>query len=121
MPRKKTGREPGLNKKLCQLWKFTLRYMFADDICNACYFIWGHNVDDAEAILENIVHWPPFEVIEAELLDIHKPLNLRHSIEQQLGIPPTIARRKGYEAPVEHMAVDSVMHGAFGGGNLGNG
>src|SRR6266566_7443156 len=72
----------------CQLWKFTLRYQFAEDICNACYFIWVHNMDDAEDILDNIIHWPPFEVIEAELLDIHKPLRISASIEQQLGLPP---------------------------------
>jgi len=67
--------------------------MYAEDICNACYFIWGHNEIDAESILENIVHWPPFQIIESEMIDVHKPLALSRSIEQQLGLPPLIGKK----------------------------
>jgi hypothetical protein len=56
-----------------QLWKVTIRFMFADDILHAVYFIWSRSPEHAIKIVKKIVQWPPFEAIEAELLDIHSP------------------------------------------------
>lgn len=88
---------PGESRIPNQLWKMTVSFMLGvdgqdEDLNHAVFFVWACDLDQADEIVDKVFPYP-HKSVEAKHIHTHKPLKIRFSVEQQLGIKPIIARK----------------------------